>query len=450
MRLLAIALLGLAACGKVVPAPKEQPRPKARPRVTVDDAPSPSPEPSPAAKEPPALAWRLQTHPFNKGVAVRGGYVGALGSRRLALAAAKNGKLLAERDVCFTFTGAFAFLDDKTGALVCEQEVQLLALPELEYQGSRALAGLARAAAFVPGHAAIAFDGGAVRVYDTATWAEEESLSAADAITSIALSADGRRLALGMEGGDVALHERGGANARIVVKLGLPVDAVAFAPAGDRVFCAAGPVAAAYDVATQKEARRWSTVSNVKAAAWLDGGAIGSAGDDGLLLLDLAGTATSFAGGLDGGDSVVAIAAAGDGLFCAAERDGQVACYAEGGVSRAVTIPDNSPDEERASGRVLGLVGKRLRVKALPDSELPKAGSYVRLLRYTEAMVGDVKSARWIELTPQAQVLYVKKDVIHVMLGSEPLLPIADVNDPLTYDTPVRLAWKRPQPAAEE
>jgi hypothetical protein len=443
MRALLLASLALFACGKVVAPPKERPRP-VEPRPSQSAAPAPAPASAPLPEKPAlALAWRLQTRPFNKGVAVREGLVGALGSRHLALVETKTGKLLAGRDVCFTFSGAFAFVDEHTAGLVCEQEVQLLGLPDLDYRGSRALSGMARAAAFSQGHAAIVFDGGAVRVYETAGWSEQRALSVPDTVSAIALSRDGRRLAVGLDQGEVLL-DRDGSPERLAVKLGLPLDALAFSPGGDKLFCSAGPHAAVYDVATRREEKRWGAVSGVLAAAWLDGRVIGSGGKDGLLLLDLDGAVRSVAQGLDGAEPVVAVAAPEADLLCAAERGGQLACYAQGGVPRAVAIPDHSPDEERASGRVLGVVAKRLRVKALPDSLLPEPGSYVRLLRYTEAMVGDVKSARWIELTPQAQVIHVKKGVIHLQLGDD-LLPIAGVPDPLTYDTAVRLAWKRPR-----
>ena len=65
----------------------------------------------------------------------------------------------------------------------------------------------------------------------------------------------------------------------------------------------------------------------------------------------------------------------------------------------------------------------------------------MRLLRYTESTVHQARSSRWIELG-RFRVIKLDGSVVHLSPEGR-LNEIPNVSEPLTYDTPVRLVWKR-------
>lgn len=446
LRAWSLALLALSACQNV-PPPRAAPPPKA----TATAAPAQKTEPATAAapaepNKPFRLAWTLQTRPFNKGLALSDSLVASLGSRHLALVEMRTGNIVKQRDVCFTFHGAFSFIGEKKAALVCEQTVQLLSVPDLELQGTRNLPGLARAAAFGAAHVAIAFEAGSVRLFSLDDGAVVAELPVGEGVVaSLAVSADGRFVAAGLEAGEVLLLDRE-ANAvhRMPVKRGLSIDTLSFDAEAKRLFTGAGPTAAVWNVGTRKVAHRFRSVSSVLAASWIGRGAIASGGRDGLLLLDVStDAAKSIAGGLDGEEPPVSVVASTDGkVLCAAERDGNLACYARGKIpTRAIPTAAYGADDARMSGRVVSFIGKqRLTVKAHAHTTLPEPGLQVRVLRYHETTVGAVRSARWVELM-RADVIKIKEDVVHLKAGK--LEDVPGLSDPFSYDAPIRLVWKR-------
>ncbi|MBW2454726.1 MAG: hypothetical protein JRI68_09450 [Deltaproteobacteria bacterium] len=452
-------LMTALGCGPVVP----------RPNPTVQAAPSPDPaattEPVPGADDPTQgaaaqqrrhlrLAWTTQTRPFNKGVALAAtGHVAVLGSRSLSLHHGRSGARLAEADVCFTFADAFAFVAEDMGALVCEDAVRLYSVPELDYRGMRELPGQARVASFVPGRAAVGFASGPVRIYDTPSWEERQVVEVDQRVTALALSADGQRLALGLEQGEIVVHHLSNKAARRVsVKRGLEVVALAFSPEGSQVFAAAGPLAAVWDLDAQTLRRRFRTVADVSRARWLGPDEIASAGRDGLLLLDVAeGAARSLGGGWSLGSGTAAgLAVAPDRqVVCAAEREGEVACFSRGKLPATGQLPVTAGTAVGAgrtmAGRVVVLQGTRLQVRALAGSTFPAAGTDVTILRYTEAQVGPVRTARWLAVA-KGRVIKLKKDVVHLRIAGA-VKDLPDVTDPLVYDTAVRLTWQPTAPA---
>ncbi len=416
----------------------------------------PAPDPASTAATVPALkkrfrlAWTLQTKPFNQGVALSESLVAALGSGSLALMDMRRGNIVRERDVCTTFAGAFSFVSETLGALVCEGEVQLLSVPGLKVKVRIALPGRARVAAFGKTHAAIAFDAGPVRLYAIDGWSLVREVAVDHEVRSMAVSRDGRRLVIGLDQGDVLLIDREADTMhRVTVKMGLPIETVAFDFAGERWVVSAGPSVAVWDVLQRSQVHRFRSVSDVLAVGWAGQGEIASAGRDGLLVLDIErDVAKSLSGGLDGDEPPVALALSEDGrVLCAAEQDGRLACYARGKIpTRSVPIAGYGADRRRMSGRVVTLGAlspgaQRLTVRAHAHTNIPPPGVDARVLRYTETRVGDVRSARWIELAT-GRVVKVKDQIVHLRIDG-PVNTIADVSDPLTYDTPIRLVWKR-------
>jgi hypothetical protein len=384
-------------------------------------------------------AWLQQTPPFSEAVAIApSGHVAVVATRSLSLHHPKTGAMLARKEVC---TGAqFTFIDDKTGALVCEDGVRLLSVPDLEYRSMHAFADKARATSFAPGLAAVSFTGGVVRVFDASTWTEKRAVSVDDRVTALAVSKT--QLAIGLERGEVLLYALEGNEARrIAVKSGLEVEALALSR--DRLFASAGPMVATWRAGVLE--RRFDTVGAVTAARWIDDQRIAVIGRDGLLLLDAHNGAIGSidgSGALGAGPAVGLAVSADSRLICAAERDGKLACFSRGRLPASRPLPiDLDPGAQYASvmaGRVHTHSGARLKVTALPHSSVPEAGTDVVLLRYTAQKVGP---ARWIRLA-EGRVVKVEEATVSVRLDSE-LVPIEGVKDPLTQDTPLRLAWQR-------
>jgi hypothetical protein len=79
---------------------------------------------------------------------------------------------------------------------------------------------------------------------------------------------------------------------------------------------------------------------------------------------------------------------------------------------------------------------------------LPAVGTAVTVVRYTEVVIGEHKSARWIEVA-DGRVERVEGDVVHLRLSHEGLLPkntggsIPADTEPLADDTPIKLVWQR-------
>jgi hypothetical protein len=188
--------------------------------------------------------------------------------------------------------------------------------------------------------------------------------------------------------------------------------------------------------------RTFRTVTRVRSARWLGAGSVGTAGDDGLLVVD---AETTLAESLPSAQGMpVALAASADGaVLCAAERDGRLGCWSRGVLPASrdlLPIEPGGPDAVRSVGRVLGREGKTLRVKALPQAPVPPVGADVIVLRYVETEVGELKSARWVELA-SARVARVKADVVSLDLPSA-VRTIEGLDEPLGYDAPVKLAWE--------
>jgi hypothetical protein len=411
----------------------------------VDAGPSEDAEPVRVEREPFSLAWSLQTKPFNKGVAVSGGgYVASLASRHLSLHD-HRGKRVADRDVCFTFNEALGFVADATAAVVCENEISLYAVPALELSGVRALPEQAREAAFAIGRVAVGFAKGPVRVYETETWTETNDVPVDQRVTALALSRDGKHLAIGLEGGDVLLRDLvRNQTSRINIKRGFAVDALDLSPNATKIFAAAGPIVAVYRVDNGAMEQRFRSVGGVSAARWVGGEEIGSVGRDGLLLLDVTDGTVGSVGGVAGGEAPVSIVVARDDQLCSAGDDGMLFCYARGKLPPTLRVPITSAggiDAVRMAGRVshFGATRKRLQVRAHPRMPIPPVGANVAILRYTEAMVGEMKSARWIEVADGA-VSRVKDGVVYLRLAGA-LRNVDLHSDPLPYDTPIKLVW---------
>ncbi len=448
------------SCGQVLP----HPTPSGAPSSSAASASSPVaslplPPPATASAEAPAhppaaptpfrLAWKLATKPFNKGLALAPtGYLAVLSSRRLALHELRSGKEIANAQVCFTFPGAFAFVDATTGVLVCERAIKVLGLPKLDLRGSKSLPRKARVVALGASQLAVGFADGPVQLYNTSDWTLLREIGADQRVSALAVASDGR-LAIGLEQGEMLLVDPDQRVRRLSVKRGFEVRVLAFSPDGSHLFAAAGPLAAVWKAATLKSTRVFRVVRDVIGARWVSNEEISVVGPDGLLVLRLdSGSALSVGAGWSDGTSppVSLDAAAAHKVICSAERDGALACFSRGTLPQAQQLPvrdePGGAGATRMSGRVAGLKGRNLRVKALADATLPPVGAKAVVLRFAERQVGGLRAVVW-EQVAKARVARVHRDVVHLRLS------LGDARRfkrhkkrALQYDTPVKLAWK--------
>jgi hypothetical protein len=260
---------GTFALGPEVPRPKEK---KRRVAKTAEPAPEPAlridgTDQTARARKPFGLSWALQTRPFNKAVAIApSGQVAVLSSKSLTLYDGNSGVLLARKDVCATFDDAIGFVGDATLALVCEDDIKLLSVPDLSDRGLRALDRKARAVSFGKRRAAIAFESGPVALLSTQSWKQIRQVPVSSPVSAMCLSADDRQLALGFDSGDVVVLGPEDASTRFTVKRALGVSTMRFSPDGRRLFASSGPLAGVWAI-DGTQLSRFATVNGSVACA---------------------------------------------------------------------------------------------------------------------------------------------------------------------------------------
>jgi len=394
------------------------------------------------------LSWSVQGAPFGKGVALGGGYVLSLGSRRLQFHDAATGSLSAQREVCFTFSGALGLLDGATVAVVCENALSMYTLPGLEYRGNRALPRDARTAAFATKHLVVGFDRGPLLLLDKTDLAGATELPIPGTATSLAIADDGTWIAAGLDTGEVVLRTADNAEEkRITVKRGHRVTAVALSAGGRRVFAAAGPIVAVWRVADGQVERAFRSLRGANAARWWDGDELIVGGRDGLVRVRVSdGRVRSLPRFAANDAEMVALALTpGNERLCASEADGRVACMVRGG-ARGSPTPMLIPRGEEGvhmRGRVVFRRGRRLQIRARANASLPEAGDDAALVKYVETRVGPLLNAEWKRVARVA-VTRVLDDVVHVRIVHEEVdlsVPRDPRRDPLVYDTAVKLVW---------
>ena len=437
-------------CGRTVPPPNAR-RPTAAvhagaaPVVATTAAPRAQAAGAASPNHAFTLGWSKQGKPFNKGLALApSGHLGVLASRRLSLHDGATGKVVAQTDVCFTFSHALGFVDEHTAALVCETGVTLFQLPSLQYRGVRTFEQRATHASFAAGKLLVSFSAGPAQLLSTTDWSVVQRLPVAGQVTALAVSQDGTSAALGLSEGEVLLYALDGRRApqRVEIKRGFEVSALSLSADGQRLFAAAGPVSTSMSTADPQRRKRLRLVMGVTRAEWLGTDAVVTVGEAGLLLVKVNDGSVESIDGAAGIPVGLAVAAASK-VVCAARREGRVSCWSRGAlpVSRRIVVGADAAGAggHKMVGRVVAAGAGHVRVKAAPRTPLPSVGARVALLRYTEQDVGALRSARWVHLA-DAAVVQITKDVVRLHIVG-PVRSIEGVKDPLIYDTPVALAW---------
>jgi hypothetical protein len=448
------ALVGLlVGCGPTVPAPRPlraatDPA-RGRPATPDSVAASASGSSSAPATAPPAerpelpfrLAWMVPSTPWIKAVAIAPwGDVVSTGARMLRIHAAESGKLRGETATCFTFPGALGFVGEKTGALVCEDSIQVFAFPGAKYRGVRKLVGQARVAAFGRRLVAVGFAEGPVRLFSTGDWQQTAELPVLGRVSALGLSRDDRALGVGYEDGRIVWHDLAARSQRVLEGTARhAVSALAFSPLGRRLFAASGPASAVWNAAGGMPERSFDVVRQVSAARWLSEDDVATVGADGLLVLGPGdGSARSIGDGSDASSGPpVTLDLSLDGRFlCTGAPEGSLRCFAAddcvpSGTSRLVL-----------DGRLVGHNGKHVMVKADAAPELPPVGRCAKLMRHVQGADGGLATSGWVEVG-EVRIEEIRKDVVRATLTGPDLAGDGQKSAVLEYDTPVRLVWAK-------
>jgi len=397
------------------------------------------------------LIWVTDSAPFNKAVVIApSGDVVAFASRKLRLHAGHSGRLLAQQDTCFTFSNSFGFVDERSGALVCENNIKLYSFPQITYQGQRSLPGKARVAAFGGQRLAVGFAQGPVRVIATTDWRQIAEVAVDRRPAKLALSVDGRWLAVGFEDGRLVLHDLGSnKKQRLSPRRMHGVSALAFSRTGGRLFACAGPFVALFATETGELAKRFRVLKSVTGARWISEQEIATVGEDGLLILNTGdGSARSVNEGSTVGDrpAVVLDSSADGKVLCTGRPEGKITCYGRGRPSppatSAPTVGARSSGITRTEGRLINHTGKRLVLKALAQTAIPPVGISATLLLHVHTKTGALTTSGWAELA-KVRVVDVDKDVVRMAIVEDTSAGVlgASKGDPFGYDAPVRLVW---------
>jgi hypothetical protein len=448
---LAVILLVLtAACGKTVP------RPEARSAATRDAADKDAaqalaaetlePEVEPADDAPLNLRWARQMRPFTQGLTLSAdGRVAVRSNDHVSVHARRGGRTLADKDL--TGVIAFGFDGPDAATALFADGLRRFVVASFAETERVPFSSPAYRVALSPSRIVVAFEDGMLRVYDRKSLESLRELALDDRVTALTVSDDGRRVALGL-GGDLGLLDvETGAVDRQRVGTGLMVGVLAYgtAPTPDiepPLFVAADARIGLWSAAERAFATRFTTLSSVQAASWLDDGSIATVGRDGVLIVDpTTGASRSLGGGITAGQSggLLATDPAGRRL-CVAESGGRVSCFGRGGsATRQVVGPTPSANKSSATARVVERRKRRLIVKTSGDA-IPAAETLVRVYRYREVRIGELRSGRWIDTT-EGRVTRVDGDEVHVRIGE--IRNVDGIEDPLPPDATVELIWRQ-------
>ena len=426
MRSRSLCMLLVVGCGSNLGNPADPPPPDP---ATFAQTPIPSrAEPvasasSSAASTPPmkgpslggfGLVFQTKTNDWtNEVVIAPWGDVVAIGGHRARLLARDSGKELLSVSVCFTQSvDAAAFIDDHRMVIACKDEVDELTFPEGRVKQlfkfpiaiSETAVGGGRVVAGVDGF--FQKNNNHVTVYAVDGFRIVDEFDASGKIEAVAISADGNRVAVGTD--------KEGVDVRDIAKKStvtlLPKDnqrhsAVHFSPDASRLFSddTGSWEGGELVLATGKAANGFKTGSWLRAIRHVTDTEILATGSEGLVL---------YSGKSD--VTAAPIARLGEGLdlsadrsyFCAAGRDGDVACFskkptlpstfvarapASSGASPGAGASASSGSVNEVDGVLVSRAGKVVTI-TLSDPKGVAVGQHGQLSKHFEQNLGFVIS----------------------------------------------------------
>ena len=414
-RRLAVALSAVvwAACAPSPTAPEPTAPIVAAGGTMSARASSPAP-PVPSGRESATphfeKLWEAKSLGWNHAVALLGsGDVVEVAARTLAVRARHSGVVLEQRDTCHALRSeALDFVSPTTAVVVCDQEIRTVDFPGLAQITVASLPWQVESTALGGGRLAVASDRGELRYYDVPSFALSGEIVLGKKVASLALSPDGRWLAVGYDDGTITLRDTGdGGEERALHQAGeSSVDALAFSPDGGELFGDTKSFeAGAIDVATGRVLRGYPISSWLEAARYLGPDLVAATGAHGLSLLARDGSATLLDSTLGEGLGVSA-----DGtLVCAGDRHDRIACFgsvrpapsdyrpappaAPGDTGRPVAVVGTGAVE--VAGRIEARVGATL-VCSL--DEPVQVGAHGTMSKRFSHQIGPLSMTGWLEI----------------------------------------------------
>jgi hypothetical protein len=302
-------------------------------------------EPSSSAKKPFGpfrLVFHVNTGAWTNQIAIAPwGDVVAVGGHRARLLARYTGAELLALRVCFTQAhDAAAFVDDHRMILACQEEVQEITFPrgstrtlfKFPIKMEHTAVGGGRVVAGVDGFWSRGKSG--VTVYSIEGSKVVDTFDAGAKIEGVAISADGRHVAIGVEGPDIALRDVDAKETRKLDKFARHRhSALHFSPDARRLIADTGSfLGGEIDLETGEPRSSFETSSWISAVRYAGDAGVLATGANGLFLVSAdprVGTPAAVrvtrapVRELDEGLDV-----SQDGSFlCAGGRSGDVACF---------------------------------------------------------------------------------------------------------------------------
>jgi hypothetical protein len=354
-RLVPVLALALAGCGT---SQSEAPPPATPDSVTIPEPPKPREAAKPAETEKPAapagpslggypLVFKVHTGDWtNEIVIAPWGDVVAIGGHRARLLARDSGRELLSTGICFTQSvDAAAFVDDHRMLIACDEEVQELTFPAGRVRTVFKFPERMKATAIGGGRVVAGIDGfwkkggTTVSVYAIDGFKLVDKFDASDEVEAVAVSADGKQVAVGTSHAGIDVRDIGAKATRtLLLKDGKRHSALHFSPDGTRLFCdVASFTGGELDIATGKTRGGFETSSWLRAMRYLPGGAVVATGAAGLAIFSGSSNVESWSArdlgeGLD--------LSADGSYFCAAGRGGDVACFSKKPVTASTFVPE--------------------------------------------------------------------------------------------------------------
>lgn len=298
-------------------------------------------------------AWRTSTRAARAVAISAAGWLGVISGSYLTVLDGASGRSLATVEVCEVVEDGLFLVAPARGIVVCRDELAELGFPNMKLGATASLSFEAEVAAL--GGALVAVGGGRhVQLHRTSSLARIEAIELPVEISSLALSPDDQRLAIGGKDGSTRIRLVGGGPE--IIRQGdsdSRVRALAFSPDGRRLFVGDGHFSAQeLDVTTGKAVGlQHRTGSWLTAARYLADDLVAATGSDGLMLYPIG---TTNGHPLVDPKTVESGSARGLGvspdgrMVCAGDHMGRTICHARGQIGASTLFDAWKPDEPPA------------------------------------------------------------------------------------------------------
>ncbi len=286
----------------------------------------------PRAAKPPGgaprdttLTWSLYSEGWRRlALAPTGELLSSRGGM-LVVHARDDGRVTGTASLCSSGINSLRFVGPQRLFFLCDHEAGIASYPAIKVIDTHPVDSVGQAISVGGGR--VAFENGmgrSIRIVAIDPWKSVDEFPIQERLEHLALSRDGRKLALALYGRGVVLRDVATKKETVIDKEASG-SGLAFSADGTRLFTLSRAFQAAeYDVATGAQKRAWSANTWITEAHYLDDDAIVAVGAGGLTIF--AGGGGTPAPSLDPYRSAVAVSADGT-TFCASGASGELACF---------------------------------------------------------------------------------------------------------------------------